>query len=106
MFDQIDRNLLTREQRQTLEVFEQGFKSTFWSLIVERFEQHNERNLAQYDSVLGEQALGLVQGLRRANAEVINLDAVIEREILAATGQDDSEAPEPEEPEFDDGWIS
>jgi hypothetical protein len=103
LFNEVNRALLTREQRETLEAFESGFQSTFWELILERFQRHADSNQQQYDSVLGEQALGLIQGLQRANREILNLEQIIEREITAAVSPE--EALEPEGPEFDDQWT-
>lgn len=102
MFDDIDRALLTREQRQRLEILEQGFQSTFWELVKERFQERFEQFGVALDGVQGEQNLGIVQGHRRAFYEVTHLEDAIRNEYQAIL--DEQEVPEPEGPEFDDAW--
>lgn len=102
MFNAIDRTKLSQEQRQLLEVYEAGFKSSFWRFVAERFENLAEAEQNIYDTVQGDQALGVIQGRRSISRAVAQLDAVVAREFEAMIA--DQAAEEPEAAGFDDIW--
>jgi len=101
-FEDIDRTLLSDTQKQMLNIYEQGFQSTFWTLIEERLEQRFNAAGTVYDTISGSEALGRTQGYRRGLQEMLHLADILADEFRAIVQE--QQAPEPEGPEFDDEW--
>lgn len=97
-----NRALLSAEQRGELEAYERLFASAGWALASERLQTVFDGLGKQYDALVGDQALGRIQGARDAFYRVLNLPRIIENEFNALTGQTQDEATEPEWPEVGD----
>lgn len=106
MFESINRAKLSRDEREEIQILEHGFGTPFWAFIKERATARHEALVHGYDACVDSQQLGIVQGLRRAYAELINLADSIENEyaVVQEEREINEEALKPEEPEFDDVW--
>lgn len=93
----IDKTLLTPEQRREVRAWEEFFTSDAYRLFRQRFEGRYKGVGSAYRAAQGEQALGRVQGRDEVLREVADLERVIELEFLHTTGQAEREAQEAEE---------
>jgi len=93
----IDKTLLTPEQRREVRAWEEFFASDAGRLFKQRFGDRYKGVGAAYRAASGAQALGKVQGRDEVLREVANLETVIELEFQHLTGQAEREAREAEE---------
>ncbi len=104
---EIDRALLTEEQRNQLDMWTALFHGPAWQALVERYEGTIQNLQNSYHQVVGEQALGTVQGRLKTFYDLfVTLPDVIHAEFLLATGQlgaalgeDDGSDDDPVQPE-------
>lgn len=93
----LDKTLLTPEQRREVRAWEEFFASEAYRLFLQRFSERYRGVGSAYRAAQGAQALGKVQGRDEVLREVANLEQVIELEFQHQTGQAEREAREAEE---------
>lgn len=93
----IDKTLLTPEQRREVKAWEEFFASDAYRLYRQRFGERYKGIGASYRGATGAQALGRAQGRDEVLREVADLERVIELEFQHLTGQNEREAREVEE---------
>ena len=85
---QIDRALLTGDQIQELDRWEQFFHGPIWRDIIKRFEPEIDGLQQSYHGVVGEQMLGRTQGALNTYYRIlVHLPDMIHTEFLIKTGQ-------------------
>jgi hypothetical protein len=93
----VDKTLLTPEQRREVKAWEEFFVSAAYRLFQQRFGERYRGVGPAYRAATGAQALGKVQGRDEILREVANLEQVLELEFQHLTGQVEREAREAEE---------
>lgn len=94
---EIDRTLLTPEQVNLVNTWEEFFKAGGWQLLLQRFAPQRDALLMALDAVKDTRELGIVQGSREILRQVIGLEQIIEGEMQAFVGAMETEREEQEE---------
>ena len=95
---QINRALLTDEQKRRLDEWEKFFHGELWVSIVNRFQPEIERLQNSYHTVQGEQDLGRIQGaLNIYYRLLIHFPDMVWADFLSVTGQLDEVVEDPSE---------
>lgn len=90
---EVDKALLTQEQRAIYEEWERFFTSSGWKLYVEKFGPRIQYLMQQYRTVRGAQNLGYIQGALAQLSDLLVIpDRLVEADFL--TTEDPAE-PEP-----------
>lgn len=98
---EVDRTLLTQEQRAIYEEWERFFQSAGWRLYVEKFGPRLTYLMQQYRSVRGAQNLGFIQG---SIAQLSDLLVIPDRLVAADFIDSTDDAAEPEPPTGPQDW--
>ena len=85
---EIDRNLLTEDQRKDLDAWTELFHGKHWPRLLERYEGRIEGLQNAYATVNDQNSLGRIQGALHAYRDIfLILPDVINYEFLIMTGQ-------------------
>ena len=83
----VDRNLLTRQQRDEFDAWMDLFNHPGYKMLLERYVPHVNRIQIQFESAVGEQHLGSLQGALKTLRNLFSMPEQIQMEFLAVTGQ-------------------
>lgn len=100
----VDRTLLTPEQRAEYDEWRQLFADRAFLRLLERLAEEGQRMQASYDTAIGEQHLGRIQGGLQVLRTLFSYNIRVETEFLALTGQLDSEDQVTDDPTQPGGW--
>jgi hypothetical protein len=87
----VDRSLLTPEQLALYDTWLEFFQHPGWKLFGEAMTPTMESNSRGYESAVGEQALGFLQGQTATFRQIFRHPSQVEASFLHLTGQLDQE---------------